>query len=266
MQNPKKTKINRDKPLTWQGAKTPLLPVLLPLIESIPHRCFVEVFAGSAIVTLAKPPSSKVGEVINDLNGDLVNFYRCMIQHGPEMRRLLRHTINSRQIFTEAKLLRSHRTDIQRACDFLYLNRVSFGGGMRNYGVAKGGAGGGAVVSWPNVLRMLKAASARMHRVNVECLTWQRCLKVYDGPDSLLFIDPPYVGTIQDTYESFTLAKMQELHDAVMVLKGRWIVTTGDTPAMREMWQDCQIQSVSRARGISARNAKPYAELIITAL
>lgn len=254
------------KPLVWQGAKTPLLKHLHPLILTQKCTSFVEVFAGSAVVTLTLPKRPGVFEVINDLNSDLINFHRCMIHHAPEMVRLMRWQLNSRELFMQARddLKNQRGTEIQRACAFWFLNAVSFGSNMRSFGVSKTYSGGGTKTRWLPKIRSLKQGMRRMSGVAVENMDWQRCLKIYDHPQALFFLDPPYVHTIQDTYKCFTLADMQQLRETVLALKGRWIVTVGDTPAMREMWQGCELLSISRARGISAANAKPYAELIIT--
>jgi DNA adenine methylase len=65
-------------PFPWPGGKHALVPQLLQMIPE--HRTYVEVFAGSAKLLFAKEPSSF--EVVNDLNGDVVNFFR-VAKHRP---------------------------------------------------------------------------------------------------------------------------------------------------------------------------------------
>lgn len=254
------------KPLVWQGSKQSLLPHLLPiLLAGKKPDTFVEVFAGSAVVTLALPKRTGVVEVINGFNGDLINFYRCMIHHAPEMKRLMRWQINSRTLFIQTRDHQTHRTDLQRACDFWFLNHVSFGGDGTSFGVSRKAGGGGAAYRWQHGLKTLRSASRRMSGVAVENLDWRRCLKTYDHNGAQFFIDPPYVGTIQSAYESFSLAEMTELRDACLALKGRFLLTVGDTPEMRRLFKTGFTQkSVSRARGINNAAGKAYAELILT--
>ncbi len=56
----------------WIGGKRRLVDLLLSRFPA--HKCYVEVFAGGAAVFFARNPADV--EVLNDVNGDLVNLYR----------------------------------------------------------------------------------------------------------------------------------------------------------------------------------------------
>src|SRR6266487_183826 len=49
------------------------------------HSCWVELFCGSAAMTLAKSPAQI--EVINDINGEVVNFFKQLRDDGDELLR-----------------------------------------------------------------------------------------------------------------------------------------------------------------------------------
>lgn len=57
------------------------MSTLLPLIPE--HKHYVEVFAGSAKLLFAKPASDL--EVMNDVSGDLINFFRIAKHRPAEM-------------------------------------------------------------------------------------------------------------------------------------------------------------------------------------
>jgi DNA adenine methylase len=61
-------------PLPYFGGKTRLAPWIVSLLPE--HRVYVEPFAGSCAVLLAKPRSSH--ELVNDIWGDLVTFLRVL--------------------------------------------------------------------------------------------------------------------------------------------------------------------------------------------
>ena len=67
--------------IPWIGGKRRLVDLLLSRFPS--HSCYVEVFAGGAAVFFARHPADV--EVLNDVNGDLVNLYRCVKHHLAEL-------------------------------------------------------------------------------------------------------------------------------------------------------------------------------------
>ena len=109
----------------WIGGKRRLAKHILPLFPA--HTCYVEPFCGAAALYFLKTPS-KI-EVINDINGELVNLYRVVKHHLEEFVRQFKWALVSRQIFkwlqdTPEETL----TDIQRAARFYYLQKQAFGG------------------------------------------------------------------------------------------------------------------------------------------
>ncbi|MBD3610550.1 MAG: DNA adenine methylase, partial [Gammaproteobacteria bacterium] len=85
-----------SKPIVpWMGGKRRLAKFILPYING--HKTYVEPFAGGAAIFFMKEPS-KV-EVINDINGDLVNLYRVVKYHLDELVRHFRWALVSREEF-----------------------------------------------------------------------------------------------------------------------------------------------------------------------
>ena len=90
--------------IPWIGGKRRLVKHILPLIPS--HQCYVEPFAGGAALFFLKPDKAKV-EVLNDINGDLINLYRVVQHHLPDStsKRWIPHTASAAT--KEAKSLAS---------------------------------------------------------------------------------------------------------------------------------------------------------------
>lgn len=80
-------------PLSYYGGKQGMLPHILPLIP--PHDLYTEVFAGGAALLFAKEPVRI--NVINDLNGELVNFYRTLVSDFDELQHEIQRTLHSRE-------------------------------------------------------------------------------------------------------------------------------------------------------------------------
>ncbi|WP_049191956.1 DNA adenine methylase, partial [Serratia marcescens] len=110
--------------IPWVGGKRKLARQILPLFPK--HTCYVEPFCGGAALFFSKEPS-KV-EVVNDINGELINLYRVVKHHLEEFVRQFKWALSSRQIFEWEKLcVPETLTDIQRAARFYYLQNMAFG-------------------------------------------------------------------------------------------------------------------------------------------
>lgn len=179
--------------IPWIGGKRRLAKQLLPLIESTPHTCYVEPFAGAAAMLFARPEPAKA-EVLNDVHRELVTLYRCVQHHFDEFVRQFRWALTSREMFRWAKLQHVDTlTDIQRAARFFYLQQLAFGAKVSGQTFGTSSTGPARL----NLLRIeedLSAAHLRLARVTIECLPWQSCIERYDRPHTLFFADPPVLA------------------------------------------------------------------------
>lgn len=256
----------RTKPfITRAGGKTCLLKHLLPRIPTDGVRCYVEAFGGGGAVLLARPRIKGTVEVYNDIDADLVNAFRQVKEHGPEVIRQLEGRVNSRREFMRVRdAARDSRTDLQRAADWIWLNRISFGGNIRDFGVKKTSSGGGAALRLASCFDLVENAHKRLSGVIIEELPWQRLVKNYDGAGTFFFFDPPYFGDTQKTYRGWTQDQLAELIAALRTLKGNWLMTFGDQPDVREMCAGFSISTVDRQLGLRKNgNSSRYHELII---
>ena len=131
--------MTQKSPLAWLGGKSRLADQIIERMP--PHETYCEVFAGAAWV-LFKKPESKV-EIINDINSELTNLYRCVKHHLAEVVLQFRWMLVARDDFD--RFLRTPAdslTDIQRAARFFYLAKSSFGAKIHKptFGIAATGA------------------------------------------------------------------------------------------------------------------------------
>jgi len=252
--------VNRATPIIHRpGGKGRMLKHLLPIIDGTPHKVYVEPFCGGAAVLLAKRPSRH--EVINDTDCEVINLYRQARHHLQELMRELRFTVDSRRLFS-GMAPHPHMTEIQRAAAYLYRNTYSFTGNVRNYGMMR--TGSRSVFS---LMRRLAHFRARLDRVTVENLDWERCMALYDCPGALHFCDPPYTSVKQlDAYHPWTRADAHRLRDRLATLKGKWIVTLDDCPGNRDLFSGCGIIPVSTRANMTAKSdsSRRFKEMIIT--
>ncbi|HEL3180347.1 TPA: DNA adenine methylase [Stenotrophomonas maltophilia] len=216
----------------WPGGKTRLLPHLLPLVEDVPHRTYVEAFAGGAALLFAKEPAR--ADVLNDCHGELVRLYRVVANHLEEFVRQFKWALTSREMFRWCQLQHPDTlTDIQRAARFYYLQRLAWGG--KAAGQTPGFGRGGKGLNLLRIEEDLSAAHLRLHKVTVEHLAWQQCMAKYDAADTLFFLDPPYWET-EGYGAPFGMEQYLELARQMAGLRGAAILTINDHPAMREVF------------------------------
>jgi DNA adenine methylase len=226
--------------IPWIGGKRRLADHLIPRFPK--HECYVEVFAGGAALYFLRPPAAV--EVINDINGDLINLYRVVQHHLEEFVRQFKWALTSRQVFKWLQdTVPETLTDIQRAARFYYLQHNCFGAKV------EGQSFGTATTTPPglNLLRLeetLSAAHLRLSNTFVEHLDWKTCIDRYDRPHTLFYLDPPYWETegygVPFPYEEY-VAMAARLRS----LKGRAIVSLNDHPAIRQAFDGFHIETVN---------------------
>lgn len=246
-------------PLAYIGGKNRLAKQIIALLPE--HKTYVEAFAGGAQVFFHKPPS-KV-EVLNDLDAEIVNFFRVCQHHYEELSRYLHYCLMSRRWFG---LLAAERvetlTDIQRAGRFFYLQKNSFGGLVVKQHYHYG------VIQKPNynparVGDLIKAAHDRLQRVQIESLPYQEVLERYDRPTTLFYLDPPYWRRKLYRF-NFTDEDFVELDRRLVQLHGRFILSLDDRPEVRKVFRNWNIMNVEIAYTAQSKPGKLYRELLIS--
>ncbi len=245
--------------IPWMGGKARLADKIIPLFPA--HSCYVEVFAGAGAIYFKKPPVKS--ETINDLNGELVNLYRVVQHHLQEFILQFRFALSSRQMFEWEKMKHpATLTDIQRAARFYYLQKLCFGGKAsdQHYGTATTSS---PRLNLLNFEEDLTACWHRLARTNIEQLDWKVCLKKYDRPHTLFYLDPPYWATAGYGVE-FGLSEYDAMAELARTIKGKMVISVNDHMEMRRAFKGLRIKTVPITYTVgSAKNRKPAKELII---
>ncbi|MCQ4310931.1 DNA adenine methylase [Pseudomonas stutzeri] len=226
--------------IPWLGGKRRLADRLLALFP--PHECYVEVFAGGAALYFLRPMPAKT-EVLNDVNGELINLYRVVQNHLEEFVRQFKWALSSRQLFKWLQDTRPETlTDIQRAARFFYLQQHAFGG--RVDGQSFGTATTGPAINLCRIEENLSAAYLRLAGTYVENLTWLDCAERYDRPHTFFYMDPPYWQT-EGYGVDFPFENYQRMADFMRRCKGKVMVSINDHPDIREAFAGFQIEQTS---------------------
>jgi len=230
--------MNPQPIIPWLGGKRRLADTLLTRFPT--HTCYVEVFAGGAALYFLRHPAEV--EVINDVNGDLVNLYRVVKHHLEEFIRQFKWALSSREMFKWLQLtVPATLTDIQRAARFFYLQHNAFGGRVESQ------TWGTATTAPPvNLLRIeenLSAAHLRLTSAYIEQLDWAACIQRYDRAHTFFYLDPPYWET-EGYGVPFPLEQYELMASTLRSIKGKALVSLNDHPDIRAAFAGFQMENV----------------------
>ncbi|HWY60934.1 MAG TPA: DNA adenine methylase [Rhizomicrobium sp.] len=182
----------------WYGGKFSHLEWLLPLLPKAHHYC--EPFSGSAAVLLNRDPSPV--ETYNDVDGEVVNFFRMLRDQGPELERAIALTPFSREEFHRAISSATHGVpDLERARRFYIRARQTRTGLAQTATLGRWAnckdtsrAGMSGVVSrWLGGVEALADIGTRLIRVQIENRPALDLIRLYDSKRTLFYCDPPYL-------------------------------------------------------------------------
>ncbi len=250
-----------NAPICWMGGKSRLRKEIIKRLPE--HRCYVEVFGGAGWVLVGKEPS-KV-EVYNDIDGELVNFFRVVKSCHKAFVQAFDWILISRKLFYEFLDTRPEELDeVQRAVRFYYIIKCGFGGkwDKPSFGYSKMQP---SCLTIESIYPTISAVHNRLRRVYIEEGTFQEVIRRYDGEETVFFLDPPYFGTAGYTHRMES-DDYTELEKTLAGIKGMFLLTINDHEAMRMVFRNYRIEEVEVAYSVGkdVKSRGRYGELIIT--
>ena len=214
----------------WPGGKTHYIGKILPYFPD--HRRYVEPFGGSAALLLNKPESYV--EVFNDLDDDVVHFFRTVREQRAELQEWLRTVPYSESQYTDWQddYFEGHRPedDVERAGRWFFLRCTTYGGSAgRRAGFKRPGKRNEARSFRGNTDNLAEVVD-RLQEVTIANEDYRDVLDRYDHEETLFYIDPPYVDVGERYYPAADGFDFGEFVDALRDRDGYWIVSSGDLP------------------------------------
>lgn len=181
--------------LRYHGGKFRAARRLIALMP--PHRTYVEPYMGAASVLLAKPRA--FSEVVSDLDGEVVNVFRVLRDPSlaSRLKEQLALTPFSRDEFEAA--YRPARDRVERARRMIIRSFMGFASASSNASHVTGfradskKSGTTPAHDWSHYPEVIPAFTARLAGVVIERRDALRVIASHDGPETLHFVDPPYV-------------------------------------------------------------------------
>lgn len=255
----------KQSPIMYVGGKSRLVDVLKPMIPK--HESYVEAFAGGANLLFSKLPSKH--EVLNDFDGNLMNFYKVVQNDYEALIKSFEFTLISRTTFDEYKekyKTNNYKNDLERAHIYYYLNRAGFAADMRNPVFGTYSADKSPNLNTRNIDQMIRSAHSRLYKVIIESKSFEDVIRIYDRDNTFFFLDSPYRNTKQYAVGNFEDSQFELLRDCCKEMKGKFLYTINDDEYIRELFKDFYIQdhNVQYCVSRTDEGRREFKELIIT--
>lgn len=218
-------------PITYYGGKQTMVKYLLSLIP--PHKLYCEPFFGGGALFFAKPKSEV--EVINDTNGEVVNFFRMVKSKFSELQKEVRSSLHSRELYRRAWVVYQNPdmfSDVKRAWAFWILTNQGFAGRMGSWAFAKD-----CSIERNQSRKREEFTKDYADRLNTVQIENNDALKVIDRCDekqSFFYVDPPYINSNQGHYKGYTEEDYTRLLERLGKLKGKFLLSSYPSAVLKK--------------------------------
>jgi DNA adenine methylase len=263
----RRAKSNRKRiAFGWYGGKYSHLDWLLPLLPASHHYC--EPFGGSAAVLLNRSPAAV--ETYNDLDGEVVDFFRVLRTRKRELIEAIGLTPFSREEFHIACAPPEGRiSSLERARRFFVRARqvrtglaqtASLGRWANCKSTSRAGMSG-VVSRWLGSVESLPDIAERLLRVQIENRPAEEVIRLYDGKDTLFYCDPPYVHESRGDAKAYgyemTDHEHRELAEVLHAVKGKVVLSGYPSALYKRLYRDWTRKSAPRKKCHSVKQHRP---------
>lgn len=243
--------------LRYHGGKWKLAPWIIQHFP--PHVSYVEPFGGGASVLLRKAPS--IIETYNDLNGDVVNFFKVLREQPADLIAAIDLTPYGRQEYLNAQ--KESDDPIERARRFFVWSWQGRGrGGVDEIGgwrfMSRDTRAKTPVDDFNNIDHLWSVVR-RLKQVQFDHDDALKVVARFDGPNTLFYLDPPYVQSSRGPrWRSAAYAfeyddhQHRELARVIHSIQGMAIISGYPSKLYDELYQDwnCVTRASSKDNGI----------------
>jgi len=233
-------------PLSYYGGKQKLASRILGMIPD--HRIYCEPFCGGAAIFFAKKPSCV--EIINDTNGEIINFYEVLKRDFPALEREIEISLHSRKQHRNARVIYENPDmfdRVKRAWAVWMLANGSYGCRLDGgYGYDRKGSVSKKLLN--KRANFGTDYAIRLQEAQIECCDALRIITSRDAPDAFFYIDPPYVGTDQGHYDGYTQMDFDALLGMLETLRGKFLLSSFRNASLSEYakrngWETLEIRT-----------------------
>lgn len=239
-----------------------MVKLLLSLVP--PHTLYCEPFFGGGALFFAKPKSEV--EVINDKNGEVVNFYKIVQTNFSELQKEIRATLHSRELFRKGRVVYENPdmfSEVKRAWAFWTLTNQGFAGQVTSWGFGK------TKSKEATVARKRENFTAdyakRLQQVQIENNDALKVIDRCDTKETFFYVDPPYFNSDLGHYKGYTEEDYKNLLEKLKGIKGKFLLSSYPSPVLSQFikknkWRK---QSIKKYVAVTKLTDKMKTEMLV---
>jgi DNA adenine methylase len=266
-------------PITYYGGKGMLVEIIAEYVPASMDR-YIEPCFGSGALFFYRSRWAQT-EIINDLNDEVVNFFRILREHPQKLIDLLQLTPHARMEQKKAvEILDDPRSsNLKKAWAFFTRINQSFNG-VRGWSIP---VEKGRAAEWKRKTdpALLFDVARRLRFASFENRPLLQILKLYDKPRSFFYLDPPYLS-VNDPKGKKTGYRDHDMIEAdhekmiavCLKLKGMCIISGYDHPLYNPLvdhgwrkvvipWKVQSTAHTSRGSSVNTSNKNDHREEIL---
>jgi DNA adenine methylase len=220
-------------PLTYFGGKQKLAKYILPLIPK--HNLYCEPFFGGGAIYFIKAPSEI--EVINDSNGDLINFYRVVTKHFKKLQKEIKATLHAREYHQAAKVVLGYPklfNSVKRAWAIWVLANESYASRLdSDWGYDRKRNTSARRLHYKRESFSI-AYAKRLEQTEIENTDALKIIETRDSKRSFFYCDPPYFNAGMGHYNAYTEQDFENLLKLLSSIKGKFLLSSYPTELLNK--------------------------------
>jgi DNA adenine methylase len=220
------------KPLiSYYGGKQRLASKIVSYLPS--HNIYVEPFCGGAAVLFAKgiPYTNRkcaYKEVINDTQELLINMYRQAILHKDEFEIMIQSTMYSQSDHKRSRTILKNPqeyNDLDKAWAYFFNINTSFANKLfGGWGISRD-PNSCPSQEWITHKQRISAILNRISAIHASCEDALDCIKRWDSPNTLFYVDPPYINTDCGHYKKYSIEDYKNLCNLLDTIQGKYVLS-----------------------------------------
>lgn len=250
-------KLNLKTPISYYGGKQKLASKIISVIPE--HVLYCEPFLGGAAVFFAKEASEI--EVLNDVNKELINFYRVVQDDFVSLEKEIRITLHSRDLHRKASVIYNHPdmfSEIKRAWAVWVLSTQSFSAQLDSSWGYDRSKNTTTKKILNNRERFTEDMAIRLQNVQLECADALYIIRSRDSEKSFFYCDPPYFNSDCGHYDGYSEQDFENLLKTLFEIKGRFLLSSYPSPLLQRYAREHGWHMWSVESGVSVNSKSGY--------